>query len=163
MLDARRPEEEGTHTRKTWKAWLLRMKGPIPAGADDVENTCSGAEGTSRGESSVVFRRDGGFARVVAADNVKIVPKRMYLVVRNEEGEPFDDEGKEFIKDQLEKGPNDDSKFTVVYIPPHFRTRVLLFVYLLWITGSLSIGFITCTPREFPLDHSIRNDGQESN
>lgn len=147
MLDARRPEEEGSHIRKTWSAWFLFKKAHVPSSSSPTKaaNEASSAD--------VVFRNDGGFARVVAADNVKIVSKAMF-VFTDEHGAPTSDEGREAVKKQLEGGKNDESKFTTVYIPPHFKTRVVLFMYLLWLTGSVAIFMafsLPCTLHHSPL------------
>jgi len=83
----------------------------------------------------------------VAADNVKIVSKSMFVRV-HEDGSALDGEGAALIQNQLTKGPNDESKFQVVYIPPHFKTRIILFVYLLWMTGSLAIFTFLTVPCE---------------
>lgn len=136
MLGVRRPEEEGSQIRKTWRARLLFKKAPVTG--VDTDAAC---------DADVVFRKDGGFARVVAADNVKIVQKKMFVHV-HEDGTPLTEEGRQAIQDQLAKGPNDDSKFTVVYIPPHFKARILLFVYLLWVTGSVALFTTLMAPRE---------------
>lgn len=166
MLGQRRADEEGTHIRRTWKAWLLLKKAPIPSLCDNGEH-CKHNAKTNEMMSShaeVVVRKDGGFARTVAADNVKIVPRKMFVRVHRD-GTPMTQEGAEAIQAQL-RGPensstsagggagsttgngNDESKFTIVYIPPHFKARILLFIYLLWLTASVAIFVSVCTPCE---------------
>ena len=137
MLGIRRPEEEGTHVRKTWKDWLLCKRAASPL---------SGPVFVHKAGSNMDFVKDGEFRRVPAIDGVKIVQKRMLITV-NEDGTPVDEDGAKGIKEQLEKG-NVDTNFTVVYVPPHFKTRILLFIYLLGFTGSLAIFSSIATPRE---------------
>lgn len=137
MLGVRRADEEGTHVRKTWRDRLLckRAVSPLWSSALAQKHT-----------SSVDFVKDGEFRRVPAMDGVKIVQKCMLLTV-NEDGTPIDEDGARGIKEQLEKG-NIDTNFTVVYVPPHFKTRILLFIYLLGFTGSLAIFSSIALPRE---------------
>lgn len=136
MLGIRRVDEEGSHIRKTWKAWLLLQRNRTATG------------GTSCWTSAdVEFRKDGGFARVVAADNVKIVRSKMF-VRTSEDGTPLTEQGREAIAAQLKQGPNDESKFTIVYIPPHFRTRILLFIYLLWVSSTVALFACITIPRK---------------
>jgi E3 ubiquitin-protein ligase DOA10 len=142
MLDVRLRDEEGSHVRKTWKAWLLLKK------AHDL----SGDACADSSANDVVFRKDGGFARVVASDSVKIVPSKMFVRTR-EDGTPLTEEGAKAIREQLAKGPNDESKFTVVYIPPHFNTRIVLFIYLLWITSSMALFSFLSVPRRSDYHH----------
>lgn len=165
MLGQRRADEEGTHIRRTWKAWLLLQKAPIPSLCDNGEHFKHNAKTNEMmaSHAEVVFRKDGGFARTVAADNVKIVPRKMFVRVHRD-GTPITPEGAEAIQAQL-RGPensstsgagaggttgngNDESKFTIVYIPPHFKARILLFIYLLWLTASVAIFISVCTPCE---------------
>ena len=165
MLGKRVADEEGTHVRRTWRAWLLLKKAPVPpttsSDTHDSKVPSYRHEKTQDMMSSradVVFRKDGGFARTVASDSVKIVPRKMFVRVHSD-GTPLTPEGAEAIQAQL-RGPtgndengttpggNEESKFTIVYVPPHFRARILLFIYLLWLTASVAIFISVCTPRE---------------
>lgn len=129
MLGVRSADEEGSHVRKTWRDWFLckQANASAPAGGLDTKSS-----------SRVTFEKDGGFARVVAIDSVKIVPKCMFIRV-TEDGSPLDDKGAQAIADQISKGPNAESSFTIVYIPPQFKIRILLFIYLLGFTGSITL------------------------
>lgn len=138
MLGVRRPEEEGSHVRKTWKDWLLCKK------ASAVSSRTAASD--MKTATEVTFVKDGGFARAVNIDSVKIVPRCMFVRV-NEDGTPLDDKGAQAIADQIAKGPNPDSNFAVVYIPPRFKTRILLFIYLLWFTGSIVLFAAFVVPR----------------
>lgn len=137
LLGTRRADEEGSHVRKTWRDWLLCKRASAAVVATQE----------SKYASEVSFVKDGGFARVVASDTVKVVPKSMFIRVQ-EDGSPLNDEGARAVADQLEKGPNPESSFAVVYIPPQFKTRILLFIYLLWFTGSIVLSVAFALPRK---------------
>jgi E3 ubiquitin-protein ligase MARCH6 len=139
MLGVRRQDEEGSHLRKTWKDWLLCKKAPASQASFNTLD--------KRTTSDVTFQKDGGFARVVAYDSVRIVPKCMFVRV-NEDGSPLDDRGAQAIANQLSKGPNPEASFTIVYIPPRFKTRIFLFIYLLWFTGSIALFVAFTVPRK---------------
>lgn len=154
MLGKRLPDEEGTHVRRTWKAWVLLQRAPVPtsltsnkyhnqAHIDDKKSTYSSSD------ADVIFRKDGGFARTVGSDNVKIVNKKMF-VRTNEHGEALTEEGKEAIRLQLKEPSNqDENKFVIVYIPPNFKSRILLFIYLLWLSCAIGIFVAFVSPCEF--------------
>lgn len=177
MLGKRRLDEEGTHIRRTWRAWLLLKRAPIPASfatgkqrssssritfpAVNHQVTCTAVNSpvgldAACTDVEVVFQTDGGFARVVAADNVKIVAGKMFVRLKPD-GTAETEEGLEAIKAQMEKGINDETKFTTVYIPPHFKARILLFIYLLWLVGSIAIFLTATTPRKHRNDPCDRH------
>lgn len=157
--------EEGTHIRRTWHARLTLKR----AGVDDTEEQEQWEDSVSPRE--VVFRKDGGFGRVPAVDTVRVAPKRPMLVRVTEEGHPIDDLGTKVIAAQLvemattRKGDayrvvsrlsshqleSDADALAQVYLPPNFNTRIWLFVYLLWFTGSLAICGSLVAPRKLLL------------
>jgi E3 ubiquitin-protein ligase MARCH6 len=143
----RDPREEGTHIRRTWRARLTLKKGdPTDAGCE--------LETDMRTPRDVVFRKDGGFGRVPATDTIRVAPGRRMIVRVTEEGHPLDVEGAGVIASQLLEmaTTRKADKYAVVYLPPFFRTRLALFVYLLWFTGSLAGMTVVTTPRA----HSFR-------
>lgn len=162
MLGKRIDDEEGTHVRRTWKAWLLLKKAPVPSSKSADNKSQSNAGRFSHDEeddvkkkeynpnSDVIFRKDGGFARTVASDQIKIVTKKMF-VRTNIKGEPITEEGKEAIKLQLKEIGNDESKFTIVYIPPNFKFRILFFIFTLWLSCAIGIFIAFISPCELSL------------
>ncbi|KAM0750560.1 hypothetical protein T439DRAFT_380454 [Meredithblackwellia eburnea MCA 4105] len=122
----RKKEEEGSHVRRTWRAKLLLKK------------ASPGAEGGV--ESQVSFQPDGSFARVPAVDNIRVMPGRRMIIPVDESGRPLDDEGGRVIQQQVLElqTTRKTDKYEIVYLPPHFKTRVALFIYLLWFTGSFA-------------------------
>lgn len=174
MLGKRRADEEGSHVRKTWKAWLLSEQAPVTNVDEDVTNATLHPSTTSKGlgiksstndelnerrseresgpntvsDAPVVFQKDGGFARTVAADNVKIVPGKMF-VRTDQNGNALTKEGEDAIFDQLDEEENQESMFTIVYIPPNFKARILTFIGALWVTGCIGLFVAFCTPCKF--------------
>ncbi|KAK4701378.1 E3 ubiquitin-protein ligase MARCH6, partial [Phenoliferia sp. Uapishka_3] len=127
----RHPEEEGTQVRRTWRAVLLLKKANITdAEEDDAEVS----------KREVYFRKDGGFGRVPAIDTIRVAQGRQMIVRVTEEGHPLDGAGAGVVAQQLLEMTTTRAtdKYEVVYLPPHFKTRIALFVYLLWFTGSLA-------------------------
>jgi hypothetical protein len=164
MLGTRRADEEGTHVRRTWGALLTLKRATVPFALsdhthNDLDTLMEKHEQASNND--VYFQQDGGFARVVAIDNIKIVPGKMFVRVKAD-GTPVDEEGVQAIKAQQDKEKQGaaggigtgsdkdltDDKFTIVYIPPHFKARIMTFIYLIWLMGSVAIFVSICAPRE---------------
>ncbi|KAF8455309.1 hypothetical protein BGX38DRAFT_1267228 [Terfezia claveryi] len=135
MFGDRHEDEEGHTVRKTWLATLL-FKGsdatkPVtdPATAD-VE------------EQDTYFLRDGRFVRAPASDSVRR-PKGQAVFIpvtednRRQDGEPDPEDG--------ETGPN-STNFRLVYIPPHFRMRIFLVVFSIWLFAAVTGVGITIGP-----------------
>ena len=73
------------------------------------------------------------------------------MIVRvTEDGHPLDDVGAKVIGQQLQEmvTTRASDRYQVVYLPPQFMTRIALFVYLLWFTGSLAGMSMVVVPRE---------------
>lgn len=118
MFNERRPEEEGRHVARTWKAFLFREKAKVMPG-DDVEDE----------QASVVFKKDGMMVRVPKYDSVPVDPKRRMIV-------PVDPVTHEALSEE-ERGrehpaaahTRDESQSTiVVYLPPYYKQRVSMFL-----------------------------------
>lgn len=125
MFGGRYPEEEGHYIHSTWLSWLL---------------------GRQRRHNDVDFRRDGRLVRVPAYDNVPlIVPRRrMIIPVDAVTLQPLDDT-------ELRLGHpavvnHEDQDTTVVYIPPYFKLRIAVFLFLIWMTGSILLCSISVVP-----------------
>src|SRR5690554_2561575 len=72
-------DEEGHLEYRTWKAWLLRSRPPIP-GMDDVDEHAVGSGEELDIDAPVVFVRDGGLIRVPNTDRVVHLKDRRVLV-----------------------------------------------------------------------------------
>ncbi|KAF9585353.1 hypothetical protein BGW38_002782 [Lunasporangiospora selenospora] len=145
----RYPEEEGRIVHRTWKAWLLRYRPPIPSidGADgeDAGAIGSGEDLDLNNEAPVLFVRDGGLFRVPNRDRVVYLKDRRVLVPVDTEGralDPKEDQPGE-IDPMMEiqprggrdavRVPIDPKEGTViVYTPPNFKRRLILFIVIIW-------------------------------
>ncbi|EJD07670.1 uncharacterized protein FOMMEDRAFT_101037 [Fomitiporia mediterranea MF3/22] len=83
---------------------------------------------------------DGSFRRVPAQDNISLPREIRATVVVDRDGNPLDEAGRRLMDLQnaeAEKAKRNASEdYAVVYLPPHFRERVIIFIVSLWIVGS---------------------------
>ena len=93
---------------------------------------------------------NGTFRRVPATDSIAL-PRDMRATAQvTADGEPVDEESRELIAAQnaeaekAKRSVNDD--YTVVYIPPLFRQRLIVFITCLWTIGALSFGSSLAVP-----------------
>jgi E3 ubiquitin-protein ligase MARCH6 len=93
---------------------------------------------------------DGSFRRVPATDNLALPREMRATVAVTANGEPVDEAARELMALQnaeAEKAKhNVQDDYTVVYIPPNFRWRIITFIALLWIIGAICIGFAVAVP-----------------
>lgn len=94
---------------------------------------------------------DGTFRRVPASDNVSL-PREMRATAEVDvDGEPATEAAGRLIHLQnleAEKAKrNIKADYTVVYIPPRFQYRIILFIFVLWI----SFAFFVATVLSFPI------------
>ena len=94
--------------------------------------------------------RDGSFRRVPNTDHI-VLPREMRATAPvHEDGEPVNLEARRLIVTQnleAEKAKRivkDD--YIVVYIPPRFAYRVILFIILLWTIAALFVGLFVAFP-----------------
>jgi E3 ubiquitin-protein ligase MARCH6 len=118
-------DERGYHVGKSWRAALF--------GINDADN-----------QSTMIH--DGGFGRVPADDQAIMSSP---IVIRTDEaGEPLTERGREAVQqqqeaiDKLTKKP----QYTVVYLPPHFRARIISLIVALWATISASFLVMLLLP-----------------
>lgn len=127
MFGGRYPEEEGVFVYKSWSAWLFRQ----PALHD------------------ASFQKDGSLVRVPAHDNVPIVMiprRRMIIPVDAQTLQPLNEA--ERALGHPAAGSDDDKtkNTTIVYIPPYFKLRIAVFLFLIWTTGSILVCSISVAP-----------------
>ncbi|KAI0369741.1 hypothetical protein BV20DRAFT_1044206 [Pilatotrama ljubarskyi] len=129
MFGGRYPSEEYTPKHWSWRS-LLNDDGMQ---MDDAEAL-----------------HDGTFRRVPNNDNVVLVKDAPPTVECDEEGLPLDADGAKLMLAQnmeAEKAKRlvkDD--YTVVYIPPHFRYRVITFLICIWTVGSVLLATLLAAP-----------------
>ncbi|KAG2174812.1 hypothetical protein INT43_005874, partial [Umbelopsis isabellina] len=142
MFDGRFAEEEGTHVRKTWKAFLLRRKAPIPDISDgEVSINSFSADG------EVEFVKNGHLVRAPKHDGVPVVRGRRMLVPVDPETYAAIDETDRRLGHPASAGPGGEELNTVVvYVPPKFGRRVIYFLYLMWVSGAVLLCSATILP-----------------
>jgi E3 ubiquitin-protein ligase MARCH6 len=128
MFGDRYPMEEFTPQHDSWASFIMTA-----VGIHDPRNM-----------------HDGSFRRVPASDNVAL-PRDMRATAEvDANGEPVTDAAVGLIRLQnaeAEKAKrNFQSDYTVVYLPPHFRYRIMLFILALWIAFAVFVTTALSTP-----------------
>ncbi|KAF9188929.1 hypothetical protein BGZ50_001079 [Haplosporangium sp. Z 11] len=152
----RYPEEEGYTVYRTWKAWLLRYKAPIP-GLDAGNENAAGSGEELDINAPVAFVRDGGLYRVPNTDRVVHLKNRRVLVPVDAEGHALDP--KEDLPGEIDplmeiqpRGrdphqPIDPKAGTVVvYAPPNFKRRLISFIVIMWTTSTAFLALAVVVP-----------------
>lgn len=127
FFGGRYPEEE--FTPKNWKDNFVR--GNILVVMDDDH-------------------ADGTFRRVPATDNLALPRDMRATVAVTSEGEPVDDPNRELMDlqnaeaEKAKRSIKDD--YMIVYMPPHFRWRIITFIAIFWIFGAIVLGFTVALP-----------------
>ncbi|EED21895.1 RING finger membrane protein [Talaromyces stipitatus ATCC 10500] len=138
LLGERRKDEEGRSVGRTWSDILFGNKG-------DVENPITTDEDQEEVEEKgkgIRFLRDGKFVRAPASDQVRI-PKgiKVFLEVTEDneraDGNTDNDEGLHGKKSDM---------FTQVYIPPNFRLRIFVFIFMIWVFAAVTGVGVTIVP-----------------
>ncbi|KAJ7623737.1 hypothetical protein FB45DRAFT_1089571, partial [Roridomyces roridus] len=94
--------------------------------------------------------KDGTFRRVPATDNISLPRDMRATAAVTEQGQPVDEEARKLIAMQddeaikAKRAVQED--YMVVYIPPHFRWRVFLFISILWVLGAVLLGVMVAIP-----------------
>jgi E3 ubiquitin-protein ligase MARCH6 len=127
LFGGRHPDEE--YTPSHWRIFSLRL----PELLLDVNGV-----------------HDGTFRRVPATDNLALPRDVRATVQVAENGEPIDDAARALMTlqnteaEKAKRNAKDD--YMIVYIPPHFRRRVITFVVLLWVIGAFTLGVAVALP-----------------
>ncbi|KIL65587.1 hypothetical protein M378DRAFT_518862 [Amanita muscaria Koide BX008] len=120
------------YTPKTWREVFMRT----PDDLADAEH---------------VF--DGSFRRVPATDQIALPRDMKATVPVTEVGEPVNEEARNLMRMQdveATKAQRDVNKdYMVVYIPPHFRYRILCFIGLMWCICAMLLGLAVALPIQF--------------
>ena len=149
MFDERRAEEEGTHLRKTWAAWFKMRKAPVVS-IDEADVSIQGI--TEDGE--VEFIRDGELVRAPRLDGVPVIPgRRMLVPVDPHTLEALDPEERRLGHPAATAPGGNETNTVIVYLPPHFRRRIMLFLFLMWISGSSFFCCLTIMPCKLANPH----------
>lgn len=93
---------------------------------------------------------DGCFRRVPNNDNVALVKDSPATAEVREDGTPVDEKARKLIDAQnaeAQKAKRQIKKdYTVVYIPPNIRYRIILFLFCLWVAGSILLAIVLAAP-----------------
>lgn len=138
MFGGRKSEEEGTLVHHSWWAWIRRVK-PNHYPAEGSSQDMIGSE--------VSYLWDGQLLRVPRHDSVPIVDHRRMLVpVDNNSLEPIDDTERRLGHPASSAPGGDEVNTIIVYSPPNFKRRVLIFVGFMWLTTSIAFCAMTVLP-----------------
>lgn len=142
MFGVRRIDEEGTIRYPTWSGWLKSwFKTPT------LFISWSNATPTTVTSTNGIFEWNGQMVRAPKHDGVQFIPGRRMLI-------PVDpitllplDERERLLGHPAARGEGGEVVNTIiVYTPPRFRQRVLCFIILLWLSGSIFVCSFTILP-----------------
>lgn len=138
LLGERHRDEEGRHVGCTWREFLSGKRGNTETPVTTEEGRRAAEE---KGER-VYFLRDGRFVRAPASDQVRIPKKAKVFLEVTEDNERIDG-----ISDDADglHGENNDM-FTKVYVPPHFRLRISIFIFTIWMYAAATGVGATIAP-----------------
>ncbi|KAI7895814.1 uncharacterized protein EV154DRAFT_296354 [Mucor mucedo] len=141
IFGGRKPAEEGTLVYHSWWAWITRMQ---PNHYPD-EGSCQDIIGPQ-----VSYLWDGQLLRVPRHDSVPILDQRRMLVpVDTHDLQPVD-ELERIMGHPASSAPGGDEVNTViVYSPPNFKRRLIVFVGFMWLTTSMAFCAMTILPVMF--------------
>ena len=95
-------------------------------------------------------RKEGGWRRVPAHDNVAIVRGMRATVEVTEDGQPINEFEARLLKLQNAEADrhkrNVDEDYTVVYIPPNFKYRIAIFIVAVWSVCCVAIATMLAGP-----------------
>lgn len=91
---------------------------------------------------------DGSLVRVPTHDNVPIVVprRRMIVPVDSVTLQPILEIERRLGHPAASQSGDEDRDTTIVYIPPFFYTRLTIFLFLIWTTGSALVCSVSVVP-----------------
>lgn len=129
MFGGRYPAEEFTPIHSSWRSFFFR-------------------DGMQMDDAEAVH--DGCFRRVPNNDNVALVRDASATADVLEDGTPVDEKARKLIDAQNAEAQkakrNVNKDYTVVYMPPNFRYRVIAFLISLWTLGSILLATVLAAP-----------------
>ena len=141
LFGEKKEDEEGSHLRRTWTTFVNRWQ--IDTQKPLVGDVVEDVQGQAQAQDTVIsFVRDGRYVRAPASDQVRI-PKGAHTFLEVDEdnqrvdGEQDSDEGLHGSKNEM---------FTKVYIPPFFRLRIGVFIFLIWLFAATTGVSATIIP-----------------
>jgi len=141
LLDKRVPSEEGSWKRR--KGWFSALN----LGHFCQTNYRSPPQVECEGK---VWVPSGSLARAPAVDGLKLLPNRPATIPIHPDGTAITEEGAETLAAYKSSGSK-ESDWQTIYIPPYFRFRLMLALYLLWVSGSAFAISLCVFPCKFLL------------
>jgi E3 ubiquitin-protein ligase MARCH6 len=135
LFGERRRDEEGHHVRRSWYSFFLGKQG-------DPENPVIKPDPRVMADAEVYFLRDGKFVRTPASDQVRIPRGGQVFLEVTESNERID--GVSDTGDGLHGKTSD--MFTKVYMPPLFKIRIVLFIFMIWMFAAITGVGVTIVP-----------------
>lgn len=142
LFDERRMDEEGYHVRKSFRDFIRGATAKVIYAGDTGYPIL---DQTSGPNNDIGFVRDGRYVKAPGTDQVRL-PKgsKVFVEIENE---------KECIDGLLTRDENPHGQtnelFKLVYVPPHFRIRISLFILLIWLFAAATGVSITIVPLVF--------------
>ncbi|KAI9597532.1 hypothetical protein BDF19DRAFT_435367 [Syncephalis fuscata] len=115
-----------------WKAvsYLLRLSSFMFGGRHPEEEVI---ERWINEEDKAETRLVGRLVLAPSYDSIPVWLDRSVFIPVNEAGEPLNTEDQSLIDDSVAP----EQRGIIVYLPTYFRTRICLFLFLMWLTGTL--------------------------
>ncbi|KAI7905092.1 uncharacterized protein BX663DRAFT_549940 [Cokeromyces recurvatus] len=139
MFGGRYPEEEGVYVYNNSIIWIVSNSFKKWWHDNNLET-----RETQENVDPYFFRRDGELVRVPAHDHIYDIAapennRHLFVPVQPVHSE----EGQNSFLSFQSQNNNIETDTTIVYIPPYFKCRILIFLFLIWLTGSLLICTIS--------------------
>jgi len=138
LFNDKKEDEEGHHVHRTWKALFYGKRGdPLnPVVGDDRRLLAEDRD------TETYFLRDGRYVRTPASDQVRMPRGARTFLDVDEDNNRLD--GLDDSETGLHGRTNDH--FTKVYVPPFFRLRISLFIFLIWLFAATTGVGVTILP-----------------
>lgn len=138
MLGGRHPEEEGDIVYHSWRAWIQRVKPSRYPEEGTIDNVLG---------PEVSYIWHGQLLRVPRHDSVPIIEgRRMLVPLDNFMLEPLDAADRQLGHPAATAPGGYETNTVIVYSPPAFKQRVVIFVGLMWLSTILFICTLTTGP-----------------
>ena len=138
LFNQKMEDEEGRHVRRSWQAVLDRRMGDPTKPVTNIEQQMI----HENRKTEAYFLRNGRYVRAPASDQVRM-PKGTHTFLEVDEYNRRVDK----LEDP-EQGPHGskNEQFTRVYIPPYFRVRISIFIFLIWLFAAITGVCTTVLP-----------------
>lgn len=130
LFGGRHNEEEMSQIYRNWKIRLYAL----------FSNNLREGE-------DMIYQQDGQLVRAPKHDSVPFVPGRRMLVPVDPITHEILDPEERRLGHPATSNPGDDvTNTTIVYTPPHFKQRIMVFLLLMWVSFSLVVSGTIAAP-----------------